>query len=380
MSIRETGVLVTGLGLEPENGLYTVGADRVDRIPFDSMEAVLITNVTAATVASVADVVRLRFGAARSMVWAAYTNTDVIYRVAANGDDVEASWPDASEINTTDAYKMALVIASADAAKPEPFTLAPLRDVVAALRAPDGCPWDRLQTHSTLRRYLLEEVYEILDAIDNNDVANLKEELGDVLLQIVFHARLAEERGDFTVQDVIDNVTDKMIRRHPHVFGDADSRSIAAISLNWEAIKAKEPGHKRKGLLDGVSKGLPALMAAQKLQEKAAKVGFDWPAVEPVWDKLYEEIQEFKAAIAEKNSEHEELEAGDVLFSLINLFRWYKIGGENALNRTNTKFRRRFAYVEACVNRQGNDWRKFTADELDSFWEAAKASEKGHSV
>lgn len=380
MSIRETGVLVTGLGLEPENGLYTVGASRADRIPFDSMETVIITNVTDETIASVADIVRLRFGKARAMVWAGYTSTEVIYRATANGEDVQATWPKNGEISIDGPYKMALVIASAEVCNLQPFTLAPLRDVVAALRAPDGCPWDRLQTHSTLRRYLLEEVYEMLDAIDNKDVANLKEELGDVLLQIVFHARLAEERGDFTVQDVIDSVTDKMIRRHPHVFGKADSRSIAAISLNWEAIKAREPGHDRKGQLDGVSKGLPALLAAQKLQEKAAKVGFDWPAVAPVWDKLYEEIEEFKAAVAEKNSEHAELEAGDVLFSLINLLRWYKIGGENALNRTNTKFRQRFAYVEACVQRQGNDWSQFTVDELDSFWKAAKASEKGHSV
>lgn len=380
MSVQEINVLVTTLGLDPENGLYTVGADRVDRVPFDSMETVLITNVIADTVALVAEIVRLRFGQARTMTWVAYTDTAVVHRVEANGDDVRATWPKAGEINSPAAYKIALVIASATVTNSRPFTLAPLRDVVAALRAPDGCPWDRLQTHSTLRRYLLEEVYEVLDAIDNKDIANLKEELGDVLLQIVFHARLAEERGDFTMQDVIDAVTDKMIRRHPHVFGDADSRSIAAISLTWEAIKAKEPGHARKGRLDGVSKGLPALLAAQKLQEKAAKVGFDWTSVEPIWDKLYEEIQEFKDAVAEKNSEHAELEAGDVLFSLINLLRWYKIGGENALNRTNTKFRRRFAYVEACVNHKGNDWSQFTADELDSFWEAAKASEKGHSV
>lgn len=380
MSIKEINVLVTTLGLDTENGLYTVGADRVDRIPFDSMETVLITDVTADTVALVAEIMRLRFGQARTMTWVAYTDTAVVHRVEANGDDVRATWPKEGEINCSAAYKIALVIASATAINSQPFTLAPLRDVVAALRAPDGCPWDRLQTHSTLRRYLLEEVYEVLDAIDNKDIANLKEELGDVLLQIVFHARLAEERGDFTMQDVIDAVTDKMIRRHPHVFGDVDSRSIATISLTWEAIKAKEPGHDRKGRLDGVSKGLPALLAAQKLQEKAAKVGFDWTSVEPIWDKLYEEIQEFKDAVAEKNSEHAELEAGDVLFSLINLLRWYKIGGENALNRTNTKFRRRFAYVEACVNHKGNDWSQFTADELDSFWEAAKASEKGHSV
>lgn len=255
------------------------------------------------------------------------------------------------------------------------FTLEPLEDVVRTLRAPGGCDWDRAQTHSSLRRYLLEEVYETLDAIDNNDMVNLREELGDVLLQIVFHARLAEERGDFTVQDVIDDVSQKMIGRHPHVFQKATALEMGESFLSWEELKAKEKGYSRKKVLDGIPKGLPALMRGQKLQEKAAKVGFDWDSVEPCWAKVYEEIDEFKEAIDKNDRENMEKEGGDVLFALLNLFRWFKISGENALNRTNTKFYKRFAHVEDCVNRSGRPWESFSLDELDAFWDEAKMHE-----
>lgn len=252
------------------------------------------------------------------------------------------------------------------------FELDPLVDVVAALRSEGGCPWDRLQTHSTLRRYLLEETYEMLEAIDNRDIANLREELGDMLLQIIFHCRLAEEEGYFTVQDVIDDITAKMVRRHPHVFGETSAKDAGEVLANWEELKAKEKGHKRNSVIGGISKGLPALMRAQKLQEKAAKVGFDWDDVKPMWGKFYEEIDEFKEAIFKKDMENAELEGGDVLFSLINLFKWYKISGENALNRTNNKFVDRFSYVEEQVLQSGRDWDDFTLQELDEFWEAAK--------
>ncbi|MBS4913913.1 MAG: nucleoside triphosphate pyrophosphohydrolase [Veillonella sp.] len=269
--------------------------------------------------------------------------------------------------------------------KTDGCSLEPLRRVVSALRNPEGgCPWDLLQTHSTLRRYLLEEVYETLEAIDNRDTANLREELGDVLLQIVFHAQIAEENGLFTIQDVIDDISHKMIRRHPHVFNTKDGadgdKKGEQPRLSWEAMKAQEQGHQRESILDSVSKGLPALLGAQKLQEKAAKVGFDWDSVEPMWSKLSEEVAEFKEAAAQKDEENMELEAGDVLFSLINLFRWYKIGGENALNRTNNKFRRRFSYVEKCVRESGKSWNDFSLDELDCFWTAAKVAEKEHSL
>ena len=254
----------------------------------------------------------------------------------------------------------------------KPVSVQPLVDVVKALRAPNGCTWDQKQTHESLRRYFIEETYEVVDAIDNKDMNNLREELGDVLLQVVFHSQLAEEAGQFTLEDVIHDVTEKMIRRHPHVFDPENNEK----SYTWDELKAQEKKNIQKSVLDGVSKGLPALVAAYKLQEKAAKLGFDWDELDPVWAKVSEEMGEFKEAIAQEDRENMEKEAGDVLFSLINLLRWYKISGENALNRTNTKFRQRFLHVEACVNQSDRSWEDFSLAELDAFWEEAKVQEK----
>ena len=251
----------------------------------------------------------------------------------------------------------------------------PLVEVVKTLRSPHGCSWDKVQTHESLRRYFIEETYEVVDAIDNKDMNNLREELGDVLLQIVFHSSIAEESGAFTLQDVINDITTKMIRRHPNVFPKENPENKGK-TYTWDELKAQEKGGIRKHVLDGVSKGLPALVAAQKLQDKAGKVGFDWDELEPIWAKVNEEIGELKEAIALKDRENMEKEAGDVLFSLINLFRWYKISGENALNRTNTKFRQRFSHVEACVNQSDRSWEDFSLAELDAFWEEAKVQEK----
>ena len=248
----------------------------------------------------------------------------------------------------------------------------PLVDVVKALRAPHGCPWDQKQTHESLRRYFIEETYEVVDAIDNKEMDNLREELGDVLLQVVFHSQLAEEAGQFTLDDVINDVTQKMIRRHPHVFNRENNEK----TYTWDELKAQEKRNIQNSVLDGVSKGLPALVAAYKLQEKAAKLGFDWDELDPVWAKVSEEMDEFKEAIAQEDRENMEKEAGDVLFSLINLLRWYKISGENALNRTNTKFRQRFLHVEDCVNQSDRSWEDFSLAELDAFWEEAKVQEK----
>ena len=254
----------------------------------------------------------------------------------------------------------------------KPVSVQSLVDVVKALRAPNGCPWDQKQTHESLRRYFIEETYEVVDAIDNKDMPNLREELGDVLLQVVFHSQLAEEAGQFTLEDVIHDVTEKMIRRHPHVFNPKNDEK----SYSWDELKAKEKKNSQNSVLDGVSKSLPALVAAYKLQEKAAKLGFDWDELDPVWAKVSEEMGEFKEAIAQEDRENMEKEAGDVLFSLINLLRWYKISGENALNRTNTKFRQRFLHVEACVNQSDRSWEDFSLAELDAFWEEAKVQEK----
>lgn len=254
------------------------------------------------------------------------------------------------------------------------FSLDPLVDVMAKLRSDAGCIWDIQQTHSSLRRYIVEEVYEVLEAIDLEQGELLCEELGDLLLQIVFHARIAEEAKVFTMQQVIDGITEKMVRRHPHVFGDISVRDAGEVVLNWDAIKKQEHGDERPSVLDGVPKGLPSLMRAYKLQAKAAKVGFDWDTAAPVWDKIYEELDELKEACAQRKISDMEAELGDVLFSIVNLARFLKIDGEIALNVTNNKFRRRFLYIESQIKQKGMKWKELSTKQLDSLWEEAKSN------
>ena len=256
------------------------------------------------------------------------------------------------------------------------FTLEPIVDVMNTLRSPGGCVWDIEQTHSSLRRYLVEEVYEVLEAIDLQEGDKLCEELGDLLLQIVFHARIAEESNVFSMQQVIDVVTEKMVRRHPHVFGDITVRDAAEVLLNWDAIKQQEYGSERPSVLDGIPKGLPSLMRAYKLQSKAAKVGFDWDSVPPVWDKIEEELMELKVACAQGQVADMEGELGDVLFSLVNLARFLHLDAEVALNTTNNKFCRRFSYIEHHIHTNDLKWENLGLKELDILWEQAKKQEK----
>lgn len=258
----------------------------------------------------------------------------------------------------------------------ERFTLEPIVDVMNTLRSPGGCVWDIEQTHASLRRYLVEEVYEVLEAIDLQQGDKLCEELGDLLLQIVFHARIAEESKVFSMQQVIDVVTEKMIRRHPHVFGDTTVRDAGEVLLNWDAIKQREYGSERPSVLDGIPKGLPSLMRAYKLQSKAAKVGFDWDSIPPVWDKIEEELLELKAACVQGQFADMEGELGDVLFSIVNLARFLHIDAEVALNITNNKFLRRFSYIENYVETNKLKWENLELKELDILWEQAKKQEK----
>lgn len=255
------------------------------------------------------------------------------------------------------------------------FSVNPLVDVMATLRSPGGCVWDREQDHASLRRYLLEEVYEVLEAIELKDSGKLCEELGDLLLQIVFHARVAEEYGNFTMQDVIDQVVAKLIRRHPHVFGDITVRDAAEVVVNWDAIKKEEKGHERKSVLDGIPVHFPALARAAKLQTKAGKVGFDWDNIAPVWEKLYEELTELQEAVKQGSRQAMEGELGDILFATVNLARFLAIDAEIALNVTNNKFIRRFSYIEEQVAANKLQWDKLTLAELDGFWNDAKKRE-----
>ncbi|WP_374719642.1 nucleoside triphosphate pyrophosphohydrolase [Parageobacillus toebii] len=252
-----------------------------------------------------------------------------------------------------------------------------LRRVIATLRGPNGCPWDRKQTHESLKRYLLEETYELFEAIDENDDEHMIEELGDVLLQVMLHAQIGEDEGMFSIDDVIRGITEKMIRRHPHVFGDIIVENAEQVVENWQRIKEKEKKDRSNSLLDDVPKSLPNILKAYEFQKKAAKVGFDWDDVKPMWEKVEEEIAEFKReTLAEQNTRSRLIsEFGDILFALINIARYYDINPEEALHSTNKKFYQRFSYIEEQAQKRGVALTSLSLAELDRFWEEAK--EKG---
>jgi nucleoside triphosphate diphosphatase len=258
----------------------------------------------------------------------------------------------------------------ADPTTLDPRDIGTLRAIMAALRTPvTGCPWDLEQDFTTIAPYTIEEAYEVADAIARNDMKHLCEELGDLLLQPIYHAQLAAEAGHFTFDDVIEGVNRKMIRRHPHVFGDAEARSAGVAKGFWEANKAKERTDKKARTLDGIALALPGLTRALKLQAKAAKVGFDWPHVDQVYDKLAEEVAELREAPADKRAE----ELGDLLFVLANLARHYGIDPEAALRGANTKFERRFAFIENELAELGKSPAQSNLMEMDGLWDKAKA-------
>ncbi|OPX04350.1 nucleoside triphosphate pyrophosphohydrolase [Geobacillus sp. LEMMY01] len=252
-----------------------------------------------------------------------------------------------------------------------------LRRVIATLRGPNGCPWDRKQTHASLKRYLLEEAYELLEAIDEGDDDHMVEELGDVLLQVMLHAQIGADRGLFSIDDVIRTLTAKMIRRHPHVFGDVTAETAEQVVANWEKIKEKEKGGGlSESILADIPKSLPGTMRAYELQKRAAKVGFDWDDAPPIWQKVEEEMAEFRAETSGGRRDRLVGEFGDLLFALINLARYYGIQPEEALQMANDKFARRFAYIEEQVRKSGRSITSFSLAELDRFWEEAKENER----
>ena len=248
-----------------------------------------------------------------------------------------------------------------------------LKEIVARLRAPDGCPWDREQTHSTLRASLIEESHEVIDAIERSDDANLREELGDLLLQVVMHAQLADERGAFTLEEIATTVSEKMVRRHPHVFGDKLASDSEAVLKQWEKIKREEKGE-NAGVLDGVAASLPALLRSQTLQKKAARVGFDWPDVGPVYEKLAEEIAEIRDAVGKNDAAEIEAEIGDLLFSAVNLARKLGVDAETALAGSNKRFSSRFRHIEQSLRADGRTFEGTSLEELDRIWEQAKSA------
>lgn len=251
-----------------------------------------------------------------------------------------------------------------------------LMEIMRRLRAPGGCPWDAEQTHESLKRYLLEESYEVIEAIDAKDQKLLKEELGDLMLQPIFHAAIAEESGDFTMDEVLDAINEKLVRRHPHVFAGEVIESSAAQVENWEKIKKKEKGDERKSALSGIPPHLPALMQAQKITEKAARVGFDWEHTDQVFAKVMEELHEFQEAMASGNQQEMESELGDLLFAIVNLGRFLEIDPEDALRKTIQRFTRRFSHVEQTLHGRGRKLQDATLEEMDLIWEEAKKLEK----
>lgn len=259
-----------------------------------------------------------------------------------------------------------------------PATLEPLarlRAVVHCLRAPGGCPWDREQTHESLIPHVIEEAYEVAEAIRTGDPALIADELGDLLLQPVLHAEIASETGAFTIDSIATGLCEKLIRRHPHVFGETNADDSEAVLKQWDAIKRVEKGTQREPYLSGVSQGLPSLMRAQKLQKKAARVGFDWPDVQPVIGKIREETAELEQALASGDSVAMTHEIGDLLFSVVNLARKLGVDAESALAATNERFTRRFGHVEATLEAQGKALGTVTLDEMDVAWDQAKVAE-----
>ena len=247
-----------------------------------------------------------------------------------------------------------------------------LRAIIARLRGPDGCPWDREQTHASLRAGLIEEAYEVVEAINTGDDANLREELGDLLLQSVFHAQIAAEEGRFNFDDVARGIAEKLLRRHPHVFGEDRCADSAEVLRKWDDLKRAEKGAQGGSALDGISGGLPALMRAEKVQKKAARVGFDWNETAPVVAKIREELAEVEVEMTKGDSGKIEEEIGDLLFSVVNLARKLKVDGETALQRATDKFAARFRQVEALARERGLVLEKLTLAELDALWDEVK--------
>ena len=249
--------------------------------------------------------------------------------------------------------------------------------IMRKLRAPGGCPWDAEQTHESLKRYLLEETYEVMEAIDAQSPEHLREELGDLLLQPVFHAAIAEENGLFTINDIIRTLCEKLVRRHPHVFGDMEIKDSNEQIENWERIKKSEKGNSiRKSALSGIPPALPALLKAQKITEKAAHTGFDWENAGQIIDKIKEELQELEEALLDDEKERIEAELGDLLFSVVNLGRFVSINPEDALHATSNRFRKRFHHIEEKLEAGEKSVHEASMEEMEQLWKEAKTLEK----
>ena len=367
MSFAE--VMYSRLGIDPIEGLTIIDAMDLSRLPEEWPTGLIVTQIYDGLTASEAKL---------SLMELLPDDYEVVYTHNLGLEDESIRRIPLYELDRQPDIDHLTSLYVPPLKKPAAFELSPLVEVMKTLRSPGGCPWDIAQTHESLRRNLIEECYEVIEAIEAKDSHGLCEELGDLLMQIVFHARMAEEAGFFDMQEVIDGITEKLIRRHPHVFGEVSVADAAEVLVNWDEIKKREKPE-RKSAIDGIPIQLPALIYAEKVQHKAAKVGFDWDEIGPVWDKCAEEIAELKEAAAEKDADHIEDEFGDLVFAIVNLARFLKVDPELALRRANKKFSRRFKVVEQKVVESGRNWSEYTLPQLDRFWEEAKKLERGEA-
>ncbi len=365
-------VVCAALGLDPVNGLHLVDGLRLDRQKPVPGVANIVFQVYSRLVASDVKLTLMEY----------YPETHPVTVIRAAGV------PDLERIEEHPLYELdrldwfdhltSLYLPPCPGAAGQcHYPLDSLVEVMATLRGERGCPWDREQTHRSLRPFLLEEAYEVLEAIDQEDMYKLCEELGDLLLQIVFHSQLAREQGFFNINDVVKGITAKMLRRHPHVFGDISVRDSAEVLANWDKIKAREKGKQEPvSILKEVPRSLPALMQASSIQARAARVGFDWPDYRGALDKVVEELQEVRQVLSGGRTAELERELGDLLFAVVNLSRLLGVEAEVALTGTIDRFRRRFQYIEERARQCGRDLASFTLDQLDAWWEEAKKVEQ----
>ncbi len=247
--------------------------------------------------------------------------------------------------------------------------------IMEELRGKEGCPWDKKQTRESLKPFLIEEAYEVLEAIEDEDAEKLKEELGDLLYQVLFHAKISKEKGEFDIEDILSVCSEKMVRRHPHVYGDEKAESAEEVLKRWEDIKKAEKGAGRRSILEGVPVHLPALLRAHQLQARAARVGFDWEHIDQVFSKVKEEMKEFEEAFRDREQERMENELGDLFFALVNIGRFIEVNPEETLHKAISRFISRFRYIEEEIAKQGREFRDVSLEEMDMLWQEAKKLE-----
>jgi tetrapyrrole methylase family protein/MazG family protein len=360
---RDVAELVERGGLDPADGLQIVAADRVTSVPFDPALPLIVLRGD---------------GGARPSLPGRHARRDAVSVLGAlyPRDHSIRNLDDGAELSLETLTDAALHAADwlVPALPPLDNLASPhgMAAISARLRAPDGCPWDRRQTHETLRPFVLEEAYETVDAIEHGAPGDLAEELGDLLLQIILHAQLAAEEGTFDLTDVYRSIAAKIVRRHPHVFGDVQVDGVDQVLANWETIKAAERSEagRRSGPFEGIARALPALPASREIQERASAMGWDWPSVDGVWEKVGEELGELRAATAPDERLHE---LGDVLFALVNLGRWLKLDPEEALRAANHRWIGRFEQVTALAAERGVDVDELDAVARDALWDEVKA-------